>query len=66
MQQCRQSAQPNPLVALTEQQCLRCRQQYVVMPEQDLVAVPDKMDDQTAAQFYVSRPHVLMRLCLNT
>jgi NADPH:quinone reductase-like Zn-dependent oxidoreductase len=29
------------------------RQQYVVMPEEDLVAVPDQMDDQTAAQFYV-------------
>jgi hypothetical protein len=34
--------------------CSRCRQQYVVMPEEDLVVVPDQMDCQTAAQFYVS------------
>lgn len=31
-----------------------CRQQFVVMPEEDLVEVSDKMDCQTAAQFYVS------------
>jgi NADPH:quinone reductase-like Zn-dependent oxidoreductase len=39
-----------------------CRQQYVVMPEQDLVAVPDEMDDQTAAQFYVSSQKVVAML----
>ena len=30
------------------------RQQFVVMPEEDLVEVSDKMDWKTAAQFYVS------------
>lgn len=34
--------------------CAHRRQQFVVMPEEDLVAVSDKMDCQTAAQFYVS------------
>jgi hypothetical protein len=59
---------PTPCALPTGMHCMflltnasqRCRQQYVVMPEEDLVAVPDEMDDQTAAQFYVSGWHKLL------